>query len=93
MKIEINYPINGCDLQLKFEGDVHGLSRDEHNIEVYGIVAKFKGIEVFRYDGEEHGLLANSELSEEITLLVESFLVEQKFEHDGYFSIDNEADQ
>ncbi len=85
MKITINYPVNGCDLDLRIEGEVHGLSRDEFNSEIHLITAKYGNVEVFRYDGEEHGLLAESELSEEIMLLSETLLVEEKFEGDGYF--------
>ena len=85
MKITINYPVNGCDLNLSIDGEVHGLSRDEYNLEVLMITAKYGDVEVFRYDGEEHGLLADSEMSEEIILASETLLVEEKFENDGYF--------
>jgi|LauGreDrversion4_2_1035121.scaffolds.fasta_scaffold2452677_2 hypothetical protein len=85
MKITINYPVNGCDLNLSIDGEVHGLSRDEYNLEVFKITAKYGDVEVFSYDGEEHGLLADSEMSEEIILVSETLLVEEKFENDGYF--------
>ena len=85
MRITINYPVNGCDLDLDINGEVHGLSRDEFNLEIFLITAKYGDLEVLRYDGEEHGLLADSEMSEEIMLLSESLLIEEKFENDGYF--------
>lgn len=85
MKILINYPLNGCDLDLNIEGEVYGLSRDEFNLEIYLITANYGNIEVFRYDGEEHGLLSKSSISEEILLVSETLIVEEKFDNDGYF--------
>jgi hypothetical protein len=79
MKITINYPVNGCDLDLYIEGDVDGSSREEHEIELYFVKAKYKGVEVFRYNGEEYGLLKETMISDDILTIAESMLIEYKF--------------
>lgn len=82
MKITINYPVNGCDLDLFIEGEVEGVSREDHDIELYHVKAKYNGVEVFRFDGEEHGLLKESEISDDILCIAETMLVEYKFPED-----------
>lgn len=79
MKITINYPVNGCDLDLFIEGDVDGTSREDHDLELYHVKAKYKGVEVFRFDGEEHGLLKDTMTSDDILTIAETMLVETKF--------------
>lgn len=83
MKITINYPVNGCDLDLFIEGDVDGTSREDHDIELYHVRAKYNGVEVFRFDGEEHGLLSDSDISDDILCIAETMLVEYKFPADA----------
>lgn len=79
MRIRIDYPINGVDLSIYIEGDIVGLSRELHDLELWEVVAKFKGVEVYRYDGEYHGLLAGTDLGEEIINTAKNILVEEKF--------------
>lgn len=82
MKITINYPVNGCDLDLFIEGDVDGTSREDHDLELYHVKAKYNGVEVFKFDGEQHGLLKESEISDDILCIAETMLVETKFAED-----------
>ena len=82
MKITINYPVNGCDLDLFIEGVVDGTSREDHDLELYHVRAKYNGVEVFKFDGEEHGLLKESEISDDILCIAETMLVEYKFAED-----------
>lgn len=85
MTIEINYPVNGCDLDLLVEGEVYGLTRDEYNYEIYRIVANYKNIEVFRLDDEgERGLLCSTDLSDELVQVAESLLVTEKFDYGNF---------
>jgi len=79
MKIKIDYPVNGQDLSVYIVGDVVGLSREMHDLELWEVVARFKNVEVFRYDGEQHGLLANTEIAEDIMQTAQNLLVEEKF--------------
>ena len=79
MKITINYPVNGCDLDLYIEGDVDGTSREEYDLDLYYVKAKYKGVDVFKFDGEEHGLLKDTMTSDDILTIAETMLVEYKF--------------
>lgn len=79
MKIKFDYPVNGVDLSIYLEGDIAGLSREVHDLELWEVIARLKGVEVFRYDGEEHGLLSGTDLSEEILNTAKNILVEEKF--------------
>lgn len=82
MKIKIDYPINGTDLSLFIDGDVVGASREDHDLFLHGVIAKLGTKEVFRYDGDEHGLLKETEISEEIRQIAETLLVEEKFRYE-----------
>jgi hypothetical protein len=79
MKIKIEYPINGVDLDLFISGEVIGKSREDHDLFLYDVIARLGKSEVFRFDGDEHGLLKETELSEEIRQISETLLVEEKF--------------
>lgn len=79
MKIKFDYPINAVDLSIYVEGDIFGLSREQHDLELWEVIAKLNGVEVFRYDGDEHGLLAGTDISEEIINTAKNILVEEKF--------------
>jgi hypothetical protein len=83
VKISINYPVNGCDLDLFIEGDIDGISREEHELDLYHVRAKYKGVEVFKFDGEEHGLLKDTMTSDDILTISKSMLVEFKFSEDA----------
>lgn len=83
MKISINYPVNGCDLDLFIEGDIDGTSREDHDIFLYRVIAKYKGVEVFKFDGEEHGLLKETMTSDDILTISKSMLIEFKFSEDA----------
>lgn len=82
MKIKIDYPVNGTDLSLFIDGEVIGKSREEHDLFLYGVIAKLGTKEVFRFDGEEHGLLKETDMSDEIKQIAETLLVEEKFRHE-----------
>lgn len=83
MKIKIDYPINGTDLSLFIDGEIIGKTREDHDLFLYGIIAKLGNKEVFRYDGgDEYGLLRETEISEEIRQIAETLLVEEKFSHE-----------
>lgn len=82
MTIKLNYPINGCDLDLLVEGEVYGLTRDEYNYEIYNVIAKYNDMEVFRVDQDgESGLISRTDLADEIIMIAESLLVQEKFDH------------
>jgi asparagine synthetase A len=70
----IDFPLNGHDLVLFFEGR----PIDETETEVFKVVANFKRTEVFRFDGEkETGLLAYTDMSEDIMNAVKTLLQEE----------------
>jgi len=79
MKIKIDYPVNGQDLSVYIEGDIVGLNRELHDLELWEVVARFKNVEVFRFDGEQHGLISNTEIAEDIIQTAKNILVEEKF--------------
>lgn len=79
MKIKFDYPVNGVDLSIYVEGDIVGTSREMHDLELWEVIAKLNGVEVFRYDGEDHGLLAETDLGEEIINTAKNILVEENF--------------
>lgn len=78
MRTKIEYPVNGTDLTIFIYGSVIG-SREMHDIELWEVIAKLNNTEVFRYDGDYHGLLAETDLGEEIMNIANNFLVEEKF--------------
>jgi hypothetical protein len=71
MKLKLNYPVNGCDLDLFIDGQADG-----QFAEIHKLIAKFKNVEVFRFDEDEAGLLAGTGLSSEIMNIAQSLLIE-----------------
>lgn len=61
MRIKFDYPVNGQDLDIFVEGEVDGELFDIHKL-----VAKFRSVEVLRIEEDQSGLLAETELAEEI---------------------------
>lgn len=77
--MNIDYPINGTDLNISIQGKVFG-SLDDYEAGLEKVIARIGNTEVFRYDGEcESGLLKYSELSEEIMNISTTILVEEQF--------------
>lgn len=71
MRLKLNYPVNGCDLDLFIEGQADG-----QFAEIHKLIAKYNSVEVFRYDEDEAGLLAGTGLSSEIMNIAQSLLIE-----------------
>jgi len=72
MRLKLNYPVNGCDLDLFIDGQADG-----QFAEIHKLIAKYNSVEVFRYDEDENaGLLAGTELSSEIMNIAQSLLIE-----------------
>jgi hypothetical protein len=69
MKIKIDYPINGEDVDIFVEG-----VSDGQHYEIYKLIAKLKSVEIFRMEEEQSGLLAETELAEEIINIAKSIL-------------------
>lgn len=86
MTINIQVPVNGCDLDLLVEGEVYGFTRDEYNYEIYKVEAKYNDMVVFKIDqqGEESGLISRTDLADEIVLIAESLLVQEKFDYGNF---------
>lgn len=71
MKLKLNYPLNGCDLDLFIDGQADG-----QFAEIHKLIAKYKNVEVFRFDEDESGLLAGTRLASEIINIAQSLLIE-----------------
>lgn len=69
MKIKFDYPINGEDVDIFVEG-----VSDGQHYEIYKLIAKFRSVEIFRLEEEQSGLLAETELAEEIINIAKSIL-------------------
>ena len=68
MKIKLDYPINGHDLSLHIVRSPSDLMC---------VSAKLKRLEVFRYDGNHHGLLSNTQIADEIIHISKTILNDQ----------------
>ena len=80
MKVKLHYPVNGCDLELTIYGSVSGPSPELCLYEVSEITAKLGPTKVFIYDGEQKGLLANTQIAEEIFQFATSQLIDIHYE-------------
>lgn len=69
MKIKFDYPINGEDVDIFVEGNTDG-----QHYEIYKLIAKLKSVEVLRLEEDQSGLLAETELAEEIINIAKSVL-------------------
>ena len=74
MKISINYPINGHDVDLFIDGIA-----DEDFVEFNKVIVKYKNAELFRFDGVSKGILNNTEIADEIMNVCTTILID---EHD-----------
>lgn len=69
MRLKFEYPVNGQDLDIFVEGNVDGELFDIHKL-----VAKFRSVEVLRVEEEQSGLLAETDLAEEIINIAKSVM-------------------
>jgi hypothetical protein len=72
MKIRIDYPVNGQDLSVDIVGDTVGINI----VNGLEVVAWLKNVEVFRYSGEQRGLLANTEIAKDIMYVAKVILLD-----------------
>lgn len=69
MRIKFDYPVNGQDIDIFVEGNTDG-----ELFEIHKLVAKLRSVEVLRVEEEQTGLLADTELGEEIINIAKSVL-------------------
>lgn len=72
MRIKFDYPVNGQEIDIFVEGNTDG-----ELYEIHKLVAKLRSVEVLRVEEEQSGLLAETELAEEIINIAKSVLNDQ----------------
>lgn len=75
MKIKMNYPINGYDVDLFIDGIADG-----EIVEFAKVIVKYHNAELFRFDGIQKGILVNTEIADEIMNICTTILID---EHDS----------
>jgi hypothetical protein len=61
MKVRFEYPVNGEDIDIFVDGETDG----EH-FDIHKLSAKYRSVEILRVEDVQSGLLAETELADEI---------------------------
>jgi hypothetical protein len=69
MKVRFEYPVNGEDIEIFVDADMDGEHYDIHKLS-----ARFRSVEILHFEEGQSGLLAETELADEIINIAKAVL-------------------